>query len=69
MPREFLFSGEWLGREGADADVWYRRMKKHGTATGRAKHNHAAYRNEKHSLQGRTGKVCCLRDECGKGLG
>jgi glutamate decarboxylase len=32
-------------------------IKKHGTASGKATHNHHAYKNEKHSLQGKTGKT------------
>ena len=33
-------------------------VKKHATASGKSKHNHPAYKQEKHSLQGKSGKVC-----------
>lgn len=33
------------------------RNKKHGTASGKSTHNHAHYKNEKHSLQGKSGKT------------
>lgn len=33
------------------------RLKKHGTASGKSKHNHPHYKNEKHSLQGKSGKT------------
>ncbi|KAL6720456.1 hypothetical protein ACLMJK_002379 [Lecanora helva] len=32
-------------------------VKKHNTASGKSKHNHTHYKNEKHSLQGKTGKT------------
>jgi glutamate decarboxylase len=32
-------------------------IKKHVTNSGKATHNHPAYKNEKHSLQGKTGKT------------
>ncbi|KAK3315386.1 pyridoxal phosphate-dependent transferase [Apodospora peruviana] len=32
-------------------------ISKHHTSSGKAKHNHPKYRNEKHSLQGKTGKT------------
>ncbi|KAL9640614.1 MAG: hypothetical protein Q9164_000170 [Protoblastenia rupestris] len=32
-------------------------VKKHHTANGRSRHHHNTYRNEKHSLQGKTGKT------------
>lgn len=32
-------------------------IRKHQTHSGKARHNHASYRNEKHSLQGKTGKT------------
>jgi glutamate decarboxylase len=32
-------------------------IKLHATASGKATHNHHHYRNEKHSLQGKTGKT------------
>lgn len=35
-----------------------RHIKKHHTAAGKSKHGHAKYKDEKHSLQGKTGKVC-----------
>jgi len=33
------------------------RFKKHGTVSGKSKHNNPHYKNEKHSLQGKTGKT------------
>ena len=32
-------------------------VKHNSTASGKSKHNHPAYKNEKHSLQGKTGKT------------
>ncbi|KAK3168714.1 hypothetical protein OEA41_005162 [Lepraria neglecta] len=32
-------------------------VKHHSTASGKSKHNHPYYKNEKHSLQGKTGKT------------
>lgn len=32
-------------------------IKKHGTHSGKSTHNHPHYKNEKHSLQGKTGKT------------
>ena len=32
-------------------------VKNHGTASGKSKHNHPRYKNEKHSLQGKHGKT------------
>ncbi len=32
-------------------------INKHGTHSGKSKHNHPAYKKEKHSLQGKTGKT------------
>ena len=32
-------------------------VKHHNTASGKSKHNHKHYKNEKHSLQGKTGKT------------
>jgi len=35
----------------------YRHVKKHHTAAGKTKDGHPKYKDEKHSLQGKTGKV------------
>lgn len=32
-------------------------VKTHSTHAGKSKHNHPHYKNEKHSLQGKTGKT------------
>ena len=40
-------------------DQHLQHVKKHNTHSGKAKHNHPEYKDEKHSLQGKTGKVCC----------
>ncbi len=32
-------------------------IREHQTHSGKSSHNHAAYRKEKHSLQGKTGKT------------
>lgn len=37
-----------------------RHVKKHHTASGKTKHAHPKYKDEKHSLQGKAGKVCSL---------
>ncbi|KAK4697647.1 glutamate decarboxylase, partial [Lecanoromycetidae sp. Uapishka_2] len=34
-----------------------KRVKHHGTASGKSTHNHPHYKNEKHSLQGKSGKT------------
>ena len=34
-----------------------KRIKNNSTASGRSVHNHPKYKNEKHSLQGKTGKT------------
>ena len=38
-------------------DGHMKHVKRHGTSSGKAKHNHKHYKNEKHSLQGKTGKT------------
>ena len=38
-------------------DNHMKHVKKHNTASGKSKHNHKHYKNEKHSLQGQTGKT------------
>ena len=54
--------------EGSSLTMLYSHAKKH-TASHKSKHNHPRYRNEKHSLQGKSGKVsiafllCCFRVE------
>ena len=34
-----------------------KRVKKHGTSSGKSTHNHSHYKGEKHSLQGKSGKT------------
>lgn len=40
-----------------DVERHTKHVKKHSTASGKSGHNHPKYRNEKHSLQGKTGKT------------
>ena len=40
-----------------DIEQHMKRIKHHGTATGKKVRNHPHYSNEKHSLQGKSGKT------------
>jgi len=52
-----LCMGVLDGREKSDIKAHQKHTQDNITHSGRSKHNHAHYKNEKHSLQGKTGKT------------
>ena len=58
LVKDFKYTLDTLNEmDKSKVDNHMRHVNKQVTASGKAKHNHKHYKNEKHSLQGKTGKT------------